>query len=130
MHRHRHDRLQSMVRGDMTDDRPAFEPLVTLFKGDRERIRRTLDIFLRVIREDLQHLDGAYARHDWMKIAGLMHRMKSACLQIGERNAAEAAEAVERALHDADARMRIYAAAREALGHVEGRVARHLALGH
>lgn len=114
----------------MADDRPAFEPLDTLFKGDRERVRRTLDVFLRVIREDLRQLDGAHARHDWTEVAWLMHRMKSACRQIGEREAAEAAEAVERALHDADARTRIYAAAREELGQVEGRVARYLAVGN
>jgi HPt (histidine-containing phosphotransfer) domain-containing protein len=112
----------------MTDGTPAFEPLSRLFRGDREKVRRTLDIFLRVTREDIQQLDGAYAGHDWIEIARLMHKTKSACLQIGEQAAAAAAVAVECTLSDADARVQAYAMVREELGRVEERVARYLAM--
>lgn len=112
----------------MTDGVPTFEPLSRLLRGDRERIRRTLDIFLRVTREDLHHLDRAYVDCDWTEVSRMMHKMKSACLQIGEQAAAEAAAAVECALSDADARMQAYAIVREELGRVEERVARYLAM--
>lgn len=112
----------------MTDGTSAFEPLSKLFRGDRERIRRTLDVFLRVTQEDLHRLDRAYADRDWTEIARLMHKMKSACLQIGEQAAADAAVAVECALSDAGARAGVYASAREELGRVEERVVRYLAM--
>lgn len=113
----------------MTDGTPAFEPLSRLFRGDRERIRRTLEIFLRVTREDLQQLDGAYAGRDWVEIARLMHKTKSACLQIGEQAAAAAAAAVECALKsDAGTRVQAYVVVREELRRVEERVARYLAM--
>jgi HPt (histidine-containing phosphotransfer) domain-containing protein len=112
----------------MSDGIPAFEPLNSLLRGDRERIRRTLGIFLQVTRGDIGQLDGAYIAGDWTEIARLMHKMKSACLQIGEQAAAEAAVALECALSDADARMRAYARVREELERVEERVARYLAM--
>jgi len=112
----------------MTDGAPAFEPLNSLLRGDRERIRRTLDIFLRVTREDLRQLDGAHAGGDWKKIAQLMHKTKSAWEAAWERAAAEAAVAVERAAADPDTRARAYAIVREELERVEERVARYLAM--
>lgn len=106
----------------------AFAPLTRLLQGDREKVRRTLDVFLRVTQEDLKQLDLAYADADWTTIARLMHRMKSACQQIGEIAAGEAASAVEGAmLADVDRRIAIFEAARDELERVQNRVAGYLA---
>lgn len=111
----------------MTDG-SAFAPLTQLFHGDREKVRRALDVFLRVTRIDLEQLDRAYADADWTTIARLMHRIKSACQQIGEAAAGEAALALERAmLSDVDRRSTVFQAAREELERVQDRVAGYLA---
>jgi HPt (histidine-containing phosphotransfer) domain-containing protein len=112
----------------MTDGVPPFEPLDRLFRGDSERIRRMLDIFLQITREDIQLMDRAFADCDWTEIARLMHKTKSACLQVGERAAAEAAVAVECTLSDEDARGQAYEMMREELERVEERVARYLSM--
>ena len=112
----------------MTNGLPAFEPLSRLFRGDRDRIRRTLDVFLSVTRSDLELLDGAYDGGNWTEIARLMHKMKSGCQQIGENGAADAAVAVENALKSGVIDPAAFATAREALGQVEQRVARYLAM--
>ncbi|HEY1141995.1 MAG TPA: Hpt domain-containing protein [Lysobacter sp.] len=116
----------------MTDDAPAFEPLSSLFHGDRERMRRTLEVFLQVVRTDGERLEAAFAGQDWAEIGRLMHRLKSSLRQIGEYAAAEAAVAMEAALAghvagEADARTTALRAVREELVQVEQRVARYLA---
>ncbi|GAB3092114.1 Hpt domain-containing protein [Lysobacter terrae] len=112
----------------MTDDAPVFEPLSKLFHGDRERIRRTLEVFLRVAQADSERLEGAFAGQDWAEIGRLMHKLKSSCRQIGEHAAAEAAVAMETALSSQeDDRATAFRAVREELARVEQRVVRYLA---
>lgn len=116
----------------MTDEAPVFEPLSRLFHDDRERIRRTLEVFLQVVRTDRERLEGAAAGRDWAEIGRLMHRLKSSFRQIGEDAAAEAAVAMEAALAgqaagEADAPTTALRTVREELAQVEQRVARYLA---
>jgi HPt (histidine-containing phosphotransfer) domain-containing protein len=111
----------------MRDDTPAFEPLNRLFHGNRDQMLRALNVFHRVTETDLAQLDAAYAGEDWAEIARILHKTKSACLQIGESEAADAAVAAELALRDMNARAPAYRVAREALGRVQARVAHYLA---
>jgi HPt (histidine-containing phosphotransfer) domain-containing protein len=110
----------------MRDDTPAFEPLSRLFHGNREQMRRALNVFHRVTAEDLAQLDAAFSDNDWAEIARVLHKTKSACLQIGESEAAEAAVAAERALLDVNVRAPAYRMAREELGRVQERVTQYL----
>ncbi len=109
----------------------AFEALSRLFRGDKDKTRRALEVFEGVTRGDLERLDQAHACGDWVAIGGLMHRMKSACQQIGEIAAAEAMLVVEDELKSAEgAREEALAAARDELEKVQDRVARYLATEH
>ena len=80
----------------MTNVMQPFEPLSRLFKGDASRVFRVLEIFERTTRQDLDQLDAAYASRDWTMIGQLAHKMKSACLQIGEASAATGLDLLER----------------------------------
>lgn len=109
----------------------AFEALSRLFRGDKDKTRRALEVFEGVTRSDLERLDQAHACGDWIAIGGLMHRMKSACQQIGEIAAADAMLVVENELKSAEgARESALAAARDELEKVQDRVARYLAMEH
>src|SRR5688572_7642603 len=77
---------------------PTFEPLIQLFRGDAGRVRRALEIFARVTRQDLEQLDAAFANGDWAAIGTLAHKMKAGCQQIGETAAATGLASIERAL--------------------------------
>lgn len=115
----------------MANTLPAFEALSRLFRGDEGKIRRALEVFERVTCSDLERLDQARARGDWVAIGGLMHKMKSACQQIGETAAAEAMLVVEGELRSGGgAREVALAAARDELEGVQDRVARYLATEH
>src|SRR5688500_18476943 len=82
----------------MTNGTPPFEPLSRLFRGDASRVRRTLEIFERVTRQDLDQLDAAFASRDWATVSMLCHKMKSGFLQIGETTAAAGLASIERAV--------------------------------
>lgn len=79
------------------NDTPAFGPLSKLFRGDTDRMRRALEIFERVTREDLGRMDQAWAGRDWPALGRLVHRTRSGCLQIGEVAAADGLATIERA---------------------------------
>ena len=111
----------------MSDAKPMFEPLSSLFRGDRDKIRRALAIFQDVARGDLEQLDKANASRDRAAIGRLMHKMKSGCMQIGEDAAADALSAVEQALSaDDDTLAHAFALAREELDRMQLRVAAYL----
>lgn len=113
----------------MSDAKPMFEPLSSLFRGNHDKIRRALDIFQGATCCDLEQLDRAYASHERAAIGQLMHKTRSGCMQIGEDVAAEAISAVERALHaapDDDAFTSAFVTARHELDRVQARVARYL----
>lgn len=108
----------------------TFEPLSRLFRGDAGRIRRVLEIFERVTREDLRQLDTACAAGDWATVGMLAHKMKAGCMQLGEVAAAEGLASVERALSGgraSDATVMELATLRDELDRVMTRVASYLA---
>ena len=111
-------------------DAPAFEPLSKLFRGDTDRMRRALEIFERVTREDLRRMDQAWAIRDWPALGRLAHRTRSGCLQIGEVVAADGLAAIERTSSSpdwTDEVSRDFAATRAELDQVIKRVAAFLA---
>ena len=112
------------------NDTPAFEPLSKLFRGDIDRMRRALEIFERVTREDLVRMDQAWAIRDWPALGRLAHRTRSGCLQIGETAAAEGLAAIEHTSSSPDethAFSKNFAATRAELEQVVKRVAVFLA---
>ena len=114
----------------MTNGTPPFEPLSRLFRGDASRIRRTLEIFERVTRQDLEQLYAAFASCDWATVSVLSHKMKSGFLQIGETTAAAGLASIERAVCGArgdDAVIQELASTRAELDGVMMRVAEYLA---
>lgn len=72
-----------------------FEMLSELLRNDREKVRRMLGVFERVTRCDIERLDHAFADGNRDAIRALAHRMKSACLQIGEEAAGDALVSLE-----------------------------------
>ena len=114
----------------MTNGTPPFEPLSRLFRGDTSRVRRTLEIFERVTRQDLEQLYAAFASCDWATVSVLSHKMKSGFLQIGETTAAAGLASIERAVCGArgdDAVIQELASTRAELEGVMMRVAEYLA---
>ncbi|MGO1000191.1 Hpt domain-containing protein [Lysobacter sp. CA196] len=110
-----------------------FEPLSRLLRGDAARVRRVLDVFARCTREDLQQLDQAWASRDWATLGALAHKMKSGCLQIGEKSAAEGLAAIERELSagsPGDTLAQTFAATRDELDGVMMRVLAYLTHRH
>lgn len=108
---------------------PTFEPLIQLFRGDASRVRRALEIFARVSRQDLEQLDAAFADCDWATVGMLAHKMKAGCQQIGETEAATGLAAIERALSSpraGDAIAGEFSAVREELEGVMMRVTEYL----
>lgn len=108
---------------------PTFESLSRLFRGDANRVRRVLEIFERVCREDLRQLDMACAAGDWEAVRTLAHKMKSGCRQVGETAAADGLASVEQALcggAGGDCVAMELAALRDELDRVMARVAAYL----
>lgn len=64
-----------------------YEMLSQLLRNDREKVRHMLGVFERVTRCDIERMDAAFTQGDRDAIRALAHRMKSACLQIGEQAA-------------------------------------------
>lgn len=115
----------------MRNDTPPFEPLSRLFQGDASRVRRTLEIFERVTRQDLEQLDAGLASRDWATVSMLSHKMKSGFLQIGETTAAAGLASIERAVCGArgnNAVIQELASTRAELDGVMRRVAEYLAI--
>jgi hypothetical protein len=109
---------------------PPFEPLYRLFRGDVSRVRRTLEIFERVTREDVARLDAAFGSRDWASVGMLAHRMKAGCLQIGETVASTGLSVLERAVAAGvagDEFIHEFATTRTELDGVMMRVAEYLA---
>ncbi|ALN83104.1 response regulator [Lysobacter antibioticus] len=71
-----------------------------LFKqlgGNESTLRRLLELYVRTTDADLQALRDAAQRNDRRMIGELAHRMKSPCLQMGQRTAGELLGGLERA---------------------------------
>lgn len=96
-------KLAGGSRLPVTEAMIPFEPLVRLFRGDQEKVRRILGIFERTTRNDLAQLDQAYSDGSRVAMGQLAHKMKSSCRQIGEMAAADALTALERVLVQDDA---------------------------
>ena len=105
-----------------------FEMLSELLRNDQEKVQRMLGLFERVTRCDIGQLDDAFADGNRDAVRALAHRMKSACLQIGEEAAGHALAALEQLADGPSAPFEQgFHAAREELDRVLGRVDSYLA---
>lgn len=104
-----------------------FEMLSELLRNDQEKVRRMLGVFEQVTRCDIERLDDAFASGNRDAIRALAHRMKSACLQIGEEAAGRALASLEQLAEGPSASFEPgFREAREELDRVLARVESYL----
>ena len=104
--------------------------LLELLRGNRESLKRILEVFVRTTRTDMDHLDQALQRGDRRQAGELAHRLKGSCSQLGQDAAARLLEEIEHAALslrvDDIAFNRLVSAAREEVSSVQALVERYL----
>lgn len=75
-----------------------YEPLHSLFRGDEAKVRNAMKVFQRITKEDLERLICARRDEDWTSLGRLAHKLKSGCMQIGQRTTGDALSALEATL--------------------------------
>ena len=78
-----------------------YEPLHSLFRGDETKIRNAMKVFQRITKEDLEGMIRARQAGDWTSLGRLAHKLKSGCMQIGQRTTGDALSALEDTLSHA-----------------------------
>jgi hypothetical protein len=73
-----------------------FPELARLLEYDQEKVQRVVWEFYRSATKDLHRMEQAATAHEWEKVRELAHRIHVSCLQVGERDAAEAAAVLAR----------------------------------
>lgn len=68
-----------------------FPELAELLGNDQDRVRLVVRVFYRWAAMDLQRLERAAAAQQWQTVRELAQRIHVGCLQMCERNAADAA---------------------------------------
>ena len=88
-----------------------FPELAELLGNDQDKVRLVVRVFYRWVAMDLQRLEHAVAARQWQIARGLAQRIHLGCLQVCERNVADAAAELERTADerfaDAYARRRV-----------------------
>ncbi|KGQ20316.1 Signal transduction histidine kinase [Lysobacter dokdonensis DS-58] len=74
----------------------GYDTLARLVQGDRDRLRRILGSYVLDTRSDLDRWRLAESTGDRDALQRLAHKLKSGCVQVGARDAAQAMEVVER----------------------------------
>jgi hypothetical protein len=68
-----------------------FPELAQLLEYDQNKVQRVVWEFYRSATKDLHCLEQAVVAHQWQVARDLARRIQVSCLQVGERDAAEAA---------------------------------------
>src|SRR5687768_14419344 len=68
-----------------------FPELAELLGNDLDKVRLVVRVFYRGAVMDLQRLEHAAAARQWSTVRELVQRIQVGCLQVCERNAADAA---------------------------------------
>ncbi|GAB3092975.1 ATP-binding protein [Lysobacter terrae] len=71
--------------------------LLELLQGNQDHLRRILEVFIHTTRTDMQALEDAVRSGDRHHAGEMAHRLKSACSQLGEQEAGQALEEIEKA---------------------------------
>lgn len=106
-----------------------YEPLHSLFRGDETKIRSAMKVFQRITKEDLGGMIRARQAGDWTSLGRLAHKVKSGCMQIGQRTAGDALSALEDTLAHtpgSDTLEHAFAVASEEVSRVLDHVAEYL----
>ena len=71
-----------------------FTELAQLLEHDPYKMQRVVWEFYRLVSKDLRGLEHAAAAHQWQTVRQLARRIQVSCLQVGDRDAAQAAAAL------------------------------------
>ncbi len=86
---------ETKTTGSSQEVEAEFDALARLVGNDETKLHRLLDIFVTSTGADLEQWRLARSAADGNALRYLAHKLKSGCIQLGERSAASAFEAVE-----------------------------------